>query len=197
MKLFILRDKGDTRAIPANDTITSIIGEFVWKQTPGVVAASTSKKIVAVRFDREPVAGFVNPQTYLQPAGIEVLTPAGTVAVLPYDEVKAICFVRDSGSTAVWRPNVAFTARPKKEGLWVRFHFKDGDTIEGLLPGNLVALDPAGFTIAPPETGGTSAARVFIPRSAVRETQILGVIGVAARRARKPKTREGQLEMFE
>jgi hypothetical protein len=167
-----------------------------WKKTPGAVAASTSKKIVAIRFDREPVAGFVNPHTYLQPSGIEVLTPAGSLAILPYDEVKAICFVRDSGSSATWRPNVAFTARPKKEGLWVRFHFKDGDTIEGLLPGNLVALDPAGFTIAPPDTGGASA-RIFLPRSAVTETQILGVIGVAARRVRKPKTREGQLEMFE
>jgi Family of unknown function (DUF6982) len=168
-----------------------------WKKTPGAGAASTSKKIVAVRFDREPVAGFVNPQTYLQPSGIELLTQSGNLAVLPYEEVKAICFVRDSGSNAVWRPNVAFTARPKREGLWIRFHLKDGDTIEGLLPGNLVELDPAGFTIVPPDTGGTSAARIFLPKAAVRETQVLGVIGVAARRARKPKTPEDQLEMFE
>jgi len=122
---------------------------------------------------------------------------AGTLTLLPYDEVKALCFVRDTGATAVWRPNVAFTSRPKKEGLWVRFHFKDGDTIEGVLPGNLLALEAAGFTIAPPDTAGALAARMFLPKSAVRETQVLGVIGVAARRTRKPKTREGQLEMFE
>jgi hypothetical protein len=152
---------------------------------------------VAVRFDREAVAGFINPQTYLQPGGIEILTPAGNLTVLPYDEVKALCFVRDTSATAVWRANVAFTARPKKEGLWVRFHFKDGDTIEGLLPGNLIVLEPAGFTIAPPDAGSISAARIFLPRPAIREAQVLGVIGVAARRARKPKTREGQLEMFE
>jgi hypothetical protein len=160
-------------------------------------AASTSKRVVAVRFDREPVAGFVNPQTYLQPTGIELLSTAGTLAVLPYEEVKAVCFVRETGSTPAWRANVAFTARPKKEGLWVRFHFKDGDTIEGLLPGNLLALEATGFTIAPPDTAGAPAARMFLPKSAIRETQVLGVIGVAARRARKPKTREGQLEMFE
>ncbi len=159
------------------------------------MAASTSKRVVAVRFDREPVTGFVNPQTYLQPNGIELLTNAGAVAVLPYEEVKALCFVRDSSASMIWRATVAFTARPKKEGLWVRFQFKDGDTIEGLLSGDLVALDPAGFTIAPPDTGG--AARMFLPKPAVRETQILGVIGVASRRARKAKTREGQLEMFE
>ena len=161
------------------------------------MAASTSKNVVAVRFDREPVSGFVNPQTYLQPAGIELLTSAGNLALLPYEEVKALCFVRDSNASAVWRPNVAFTARPKKEGLWIRFHFKDGDTIEGLLPDNLLALDPAGFTIAPPDAGGAPAARIFLPKTAVRETQVLGVIGVAARRARKQKLREGQLEMFE
>jgi hypothetical protein len=161
------------------------------------VAASTSKNVVAVRFDREPVSGFVNPQTYLQPAGIELLTSAGNLALLPYEEVKALCFVRDSSTSIVWRPNVAFTARPKKEGLWIRFHFKDGDSIEGLLPDNLLALDPAGFTIAPPDSAGAPAARIFLPKSAVRETQVLGVIGVAARRARKQKLRVGQLEMFE
>jgi hypothetical protein len=161
------------------------------------VAASTSKKVVAVRFDREPVAGFVNPQTYLQATGIEVLTTAGNIAVLPYAEVKAVCFVRDSASNPVWRPNIAFTARPKKEGLWVRFHFKDGDTIEGLVSGDLAALDPTGFTIAPPDTGGSPAPRIFVPKSAVRDAQVLGVIGVGAKRARKPKPPEDQLEMFE
>ena len=162
------------------------------------MAASTSKKVVAVRFDRDSVPGFINPQTYLQPSGIELLTAAGNLAVLPYSEVKALCFVRDTAGTDVWKPNVAFTARPKKEGLWVRFYLRDDDTIEGLVPDNLVLLEPAGFTITPPDAGGSSAGRIFLPKSAVRETQVLGVIGVAAKRARKPKRPgEGQLEMFE
>lgn len=163
------------------------------------MAGSTSKKVVAVRFDREPIPGFVNPQTYLQPGGIEVLTSAGNVAILPYSEVKALCFVRDTSSGEAWRPNLAFTARPKSEGLWVRFRFRDGDTIEGLVSSNLLALEPGGFTITPPDAGGASVARVFVPKAAVVETQVLGVIGVAAHRAaRKAKPgREDQLKMFE
>ena len=149
---------------------------------------------MAVRFDRESVHGFVNAQTYLQPGGIEVLTSAGNVAILPYAEVKALCFVRDTSIGEPWRPNLAFAARPKNEGLWVRFRFRDGDTIEGLVPSNLLALEPGGFTITPPEP-----VRMFLPRAAIIETQILGVIGVAAHRAaRKAKPgREDQLKMFE
>jgi hypothetical protein len=158
------------------------------------LAGSTSKKVVAVRFDREPIHGFVSPQTYLQPGGIEVLTSAGNVAILPYAEVKALCFVRDTSIGETWRPNLAFSARPKSEGLWVRFRFRDGDTIEGLVPSNLLAMEPGGFTITSPES-----ARIFLPKAAILETQILGVIGVAAHRsARKTKPgREDQLKMFE
>ncbi len=158
------------------------------------MAGSTSKKVVAVRFDREPVPGFVNSQTYLHPDGIELLTAAGNVALLPYDEVKALCFVRDTSSGETWRPNLAFTARPKSSGIWVRFRFRDGDTIEGLVSSNLLALEPEGFIITPPD-----GARVFLPKTAVVETQVLGVIGVAAGRAARTAKpgRENQLKMFE
>jgi len=59
------------------------------------VAASTSKKIVIRRFEREPVPGFVNPQTFLRAEGIELLSLSGAILVVPYADVKAACFVRD------------------------------------------------------------------------------------------------------
>ena len=163
------------------------------------MASSTSKKVVAVRFERESVSGFVNPQTYLQPDGIEVLTAGGSVAILPYSEVKALCFVREFGSGESWKPNLVFTARPKNEGLWVRFRFRDGDAIDGVVSSNLLTHEPQGFTMTPPDAGGTTAARMFLPKAAVSEVQVLGVIGSAARRAsRKPRrAAEGQLKMFE
>jgi hypothetical protein len=161
------------------------------------VASSTSKKVIAVRFDREPVSGFVNPQTYLQPGGVEVLTSSGSLAVLPYREVKAVCFVRDFDPSDPWRRHRAFSVRPKTEGLWVRFRFHDGDTMEGLVSSDLLCLETEGFTVTPPDAS-SFAPRVFIPRTAAAEVQVLGVIGAAARRARKPKlTPEDQLKMFE
>ena len=161
------------------------------------MASSTSKKVTAIRFDRESVHGFVSPQTWLQPEGVELLSTSGTVLVLPYSDVKAVCFVRDFESGDLWRPNRAFSVRPKSEGLWVRFQFRDRDTIEGLLPGNLLALDSDGFTITPPDAA-TFAPRIFLPRASVVEAQVLGVIGAAARRAPRPKPeKEDQLKMFE
>ena len=160
------------------------------------MASSTNKKVVAVRYDREPVAGFVNPSAYLQPSGIEVLTTAGNLVALPYAEVKALCFVKDVEPADVWRPNQAFAARPKAEGLWVRFQFRDGDSIEGLVSANLLNLETQGFTLTPPDAGGPTP-RIFVPRASLSDVRVLGVIG-ASGRGRKPKPKPvDQLEMFD
>ena len=36
------------------------------------LAGSTTKKVLIRRFDREPMAGYVHPQTYLRPNGVEL-----------------------------------------------------------------------------------------------------------------------------
>jgi hypothetical protein len=160
------------------------------------LAGSTSKKVVIRRFERESVTGFVNPHTYLQPDGIEVLSPAGTVSILPYAEVKAVCFVRDFDSAGTEPEQKVFHARPKMDGLWVRMRFTDGELMDGLLPNNLLELDPFGFTVVPPNPSSNNQ-RIFVPRSALGEFHVLGVIG-SPLRPRKPKPApKTQLEMFE
>ena len=47
------------------------------------------------RFEREALAGFVNPATYVTPAGVELFQLSGTVVLVPYPELKAVHFVRD------------------------------------------------------------------------------------------------------
>jgi hypothetical protein len=160
---------------------------------------STSKKVVAVRFDRKPLRGFIDPQSSLQTDGIELLTAAGAIAKLPYREVKALCFVRDFDSGPVWKENRVFTVRPKTEGVWVRLLFEDGDTMEGVIPNNLLAVEPHGFTIAAPDPGFQNQ-RIFVPRQALRQVQVVGVIGSPLRKRRKPPDKAGkkdQLEMFD
>lgn len=158
------------------------------------MTASTSKRVIAVRFDRESIAGFVDPNELIRPEGIELLSPAGALVLLPLTEVKALCFVRDFESFPGWRPGRLYNARPKTEGLWVRFQFRDGDQIDGILPTNLLVWEPQGFTIAPPDPTFQNQ-RIFLPKPAIAETQVLGVVG--PRRPRRPKTPEGQLEMFD
>jgi hypothetical protein len=159
------------------------------------VAGSTNKKIVLRRFDRESVHGFVNPQSYLQPGGVEVLTTSGTVHLVPYEEVKVLHFVRDFESGDPWAEHRVFLTRPKAVGLWVRMRFRDGEVMDGMLPNNLLPLEPYGFTVVPPTAG--SSGRAFVPRAALAEIQVVSVVGSPVRPVKtKPKPKE-QIELFE
>jgi hypothetical protein len=160
------------------------------------VAQSTNKKVLLARFDREPVEGFVHASAGFDQETIEVLTPSGTLLHIPLLDTKAVCFVRDFDGGETWREHRTFLTRPKTAGIWVRLLFRDGDSVEGMLSNNLLLVDPAGFSIIPPDPTFQNQ-RIFVPRAALREVQVLGVVGSPLRRrqAKKPPG-EGQLEMF-
>jgi hypothetical protein len=159
------------------------------------VAGSTTKKVVIRRFQREPLAGYVNPASYQQPAGIELLSVEGKVAVVPYQEIQAVSFVRDFTSAA--EPDRrTFLTRPKMEGLWVSLHFRDGEVLEGVIPNNLLQLEPFGFTIIPPDPYSNNQ-RIFVPRTALDRIAVLGVVGSPLKKRKpKPETKE-QIGLFE
>jgi hypothetical protein len=146
------------------------------------VASSTAKKVVVRRFDRENLTGFVNALSYLQPTSLELLTPNGALVLLPYDEVKSVCFVKDFEAEAESRR--IFMTRPKLEGLWVRMVFRDGEVLDGILPNNMLTWEIAGYTVTPPEPDANNQ-RVFVPRSALKSIQVLGVVGSPLRPKRK------------
>jgi hypothetical protein len=147
------------------------------------VASSTAKKVVVRRFERDRVIGFVNPFSYLQTETVEVLRTDGTLALIPYGEVKTVAFVKDfEGEREAGK---IFLNRPKLEGLWVRMLFLDGEVTDGILPNNLLSWDTVGYTITPPEPDG-NCQKLFVPRIALRNVQILGVVG-SPLRPRKAK----------
>jgi hypothetical protein len=160
------------------------------------LAGSTNKKVVIRRFERESITGFVNPRTYLQPNGVEVITPAGTACVLPYEDIKAVCFVKDFNNADDEPEQKLFHARPKMDGLWVRMRFNDEELMDGLLPNNLLQLDPFGFTVVPPNPSSNNQ-RYFVPRSALKEFHVLGVVGSQLRPRKAKPVPKTQLEMFE
>lgn len=157
------------------------------------MASSTAKKVVVRRFERETLTGFVNPLSYLQPTSLELLKPDGTLALLPYEEIKSVCFVKDFEAEA--EPSRIFMTRPKLEGLWVRMFFRDGEIMDGILPNNLLIWDVAGFTVTPPEPDSNNQ-RVFVPRSALKNIQVLGVVGSPLRARKKPKAAPDQPTLF-
>ncbi|MSV36203.1 MAG: hypothetical protein EXQ47_11500 [Bryobacterales bacterium] len=161
------------------------------------MAPTTNKKVLVVRFERESVEGFVQTPGGFTATAVELLTPGGNLSQLPYEQVKAVCFIRDFAGGDTWREHRTFASRPKTPGLWVRLVFRDGDTAEGIATSNLLLLEPTGFHVIPPDPTFQNQ-RVFVPRAALREVQVLGVIGSRPRRpGRRPTQEESdQLTMF-
>jgi hypothetical protein len=157
--------------------------------------SSTNKKVQIRRFDRDPLSGFVNPATYLGKDGLEFLNLAGSVIVIPYQDVKAVHFVKDFPAADAAPDRRTFLTRPKMDGLWVRVRFRDLEMLEGVVTNNLLAFDGIGFTLIPPDSSYGNQ-RLFIPRTALLEIQVLGVVGSPLRPKRKSQARE-QIELFE
>ncbi len=151
-----------------------------------------------VRFDREALQGFVQTPGGLEGDAVELLQPEGNLVRVPFAETKVVCFVRDFESREGWDEHRAFATRPKTVGLWVRFRFRDGDSIEGILPNNLLQLEAQGFSAIPPDPSYQNQ-RIFVPRAALSGVEVLGVIGSPLRRPAAPKKRplDGQIGMFD
>jgi hypothetical protein len=142
-------------------------------------AASTHKKVIVTFSDHTTLQGYLNP-TRLPDDPLDVLTTNGEHREIPLKEIRAVYFVRDF--TDDYEPErKAFFSRPKLDGLWVRLKFRDNETLEGVVNNDLLALLDSGIQITPPDLNG-AAMRIFVPRSALSEVTVLGVVGVARRK---------------
>ncbi len=135
---------------------------------------STHKKVIVRKTGRDSLRGYVSP-SFIVEGKLELLNQSGKVVLVDLTEVKTVEFVRDfNDSTTQGRKT--FTTRPRTEGLWVRLRFTDNDILEGIMPNDLVQLWPEGYLITPPDTRG-NVQRVFIPKAALEEMNVLAVIG--------------------
>jgi len=75
----------------------------------------------------------------------------------------------------------AFLSRPKLDGLWLRLRFLDGQSLEGVVPNDLLSILDNGIQITPPDLNSNTD-RIFVPRSALSEVTVLGVVGIARRK---------------
>lgn len=157
--------------------------------------SSTNKKVIITRFDRENLTGFIQTNSWLQESGIEFLTQAGVVSTVAWQDAKCVWFVRDFTPLNPLEGRKAFLSRPKLDGIWVRFQFRDGDQLEGVMPNNLLFMEAEGVHVIPPE----GAQRVFVPRHAVTSVQVLGVVGSLLRTSRgtKKAPAKEQIGLFE
>ena len=130
--------------------------------------------------DKKALRGYLSPARLGQSEPIDVLTPDGEHEQIPLAKVRAIYFVREFSDD--FEPErKAFLSRPKLDGLWVRLRFTDNDTLEGVIPNDLLSLIDNGLQITPPDLNSTTD-RIFVPRSALFEVTVLGVVGIARRK---------------
>jgi len=156
--------------------------------------ASTHKKVVVVLLDKKALRGYLSPTRLGHADPIDVLTPDGEHEQIPLAKVRCIYFVREFSDD--FEPErKAFLSRPKLDGLWVRLRFIDNDTLEGVVPNDLLSLLDNGLQITPPDLNSTTD-RIFVPRSALSEVTVLGVVGVARRKPAAAAAAANQPRLF-
>lgn len=156
--------------------------------------ASTHKKVVVVLADRTSLRGYLNPSRLGLSQSVDLLTPEGAHEVIPLEKVRSIYFVREF--TDDFEPErKAFLSRPKLDGLWVRLRFTDNETLEGVIPNDLLSLFDNGVQITPPDLNSATD-RIFVPRSALEELTVLGVVGIARRKPAAAAAAAAQPRLF-
>jgi hypothetical protein len=144
------------------------------------VLASTHKKVILELLEKKLIRGYLNPTRLPQAETVDLLTPEGQHEEVPLPKVRAIYFVRDLNED-IEMERKSFLSRPKLDGLWVRLRFRDGDSLEGVIPNDLLGLQENGLQMTPPDFNSNTD-RIFVPRTALTEFTVLGVVGIARRK---------------
>jgi hypothetical protein len=130
--------------------------------------------------DRKSLRGFLNPARLQDSSALDLLTPYGEHEEIPRQKIRAVYFVRDLNED--FEPErKTFLSRPKLDGLWVKIRFLDDGLLEGVIPNDLLNLMDQGLFLTPPDFHA-NADRIYIPRSALAELTVLGVVGIARRK---------------
>jgi hypothetical protein len=147
--------------------------------------SSTRKRVVVRKLDKGLIKGFIDPNGYLA-SEIDVLDREGRLVHISMSEIKGLFFVREFEGNPYHAERKIFRSRPRLAGLWVRMTFKDNEVLEALLPNNLLDINPLGYLVTPPDVYSNNL-RIFIPRTALTEMEVLGVVsdGVVRRMSQR------------
>jgi hypothetical protein len=152
--------------------------------------SNSRKKVIVRRFTGGPLPGYLPASSIVRgQSAVDLLDLTGRVLSIPLRDIKTISYVRDFNLSDNVNPERLsrriFLARPRSEGLWVRLLFRGGEVLEGLAPTDLSLLDSiqndAGLHLVPPDTR-TNTQRIFVPRSAIVDLQLLAVITSPSRK---------------
>lgn len=163
--------------------------------------ASARKPVIVRKFSRDWYAGYASASFGQNAAELEILDPSGKVLLVPWGQVKWVCYVRDFPSQSADQGNPErlmhkrFAVRPRTAGLWLRLTLMDGDELEGLAANDLSLVLGAGLLLTPPDTRSATQ-RIYVPRQAIQTLEVVSLIGPAGRRRAETAAREKELELF-
>lgn len=163
--------------------------------------SSSRKKVLVRRLTGEvvpgylPLSGFVRDR--MPQSVIDLLDLSGHIIPIPTSDIKHICYVRDFNLSDTVNPERltrrVFLARPRTEGLWLRLTFRASsstpDVFEGLAPIDVSLMDDLlndyGLQLIPPDTRSNTQ-RIYIPRTAISDLQLIAVITTPSRKKTLP-----------
>ena len=159
--------------------------------------SNSRKKVIVRRLAGDTLPGYLPLSGFVRgPASapvIDLLDLAGRVVEIACKDIKTISFVRDFNLSDSLNPERltrrTFLARPRSEGLWVRLTFGSPDHSPDLLEGLAATdvslmdslIDDFGLSISPPDIRSNTQ-RIFIPRLAIVDLQLLAVITTPSRK---------------
>jgi hypothetical protein len=176
--------------------------------------SSAHKKVIVRRLLGDTLAGYLPLSRFVRARAsekdrvIDLLDLSGRVSAIPLAEIKHICYVRDFNLSDPIAPErltrKTFLARPRTEGLWVRLTFRgpsspsaEPEVFEGLAPLDASLLDDAvndaGLFLIPPDVRSNTQ-RVYVPRPAITELQLLAVITTPSRKKASVETKTTSLQ---
>jgi hypothetical protein len=159
--------------------------------------SSSRKKVIVRRLTGETVPGYLPLAAFVHNHTVDLLDLSGHVIHIPLSDIKYICYVRDFNLTDTMNPERltrrTFLARPRSEGLWLRITFRsfapDAEQLEGLAPIDASLLDDlindAGLQLTPPDIRSNTQ-RIYVPRSAIADLQLIAVITTPSRKKPLP-----------
>lgn len=157
--------------------------------------SNSQKKVIVRRFTGDVLPGYLPASEFVRGASLDLLDLSARTVPLALADIKTVSFVRDFNLTDTANPERltrrTFLARPRTEGLWLRITFRSGDLLEGLAPTDRTLLDAlvddAGLFFTPPDTRSNTQ-RIYVPRIAIAELQLLAVITSPSKRQPLPST---------
>jgi len=155
--------------------------------------AGSLKKAIVRKFSREWIAGYAAQEAVCRQGLVELLDLESKRVLVPAQEIKWICYVRDFNSGELNNPErllrKTFAGRPRIDGIHLRLKLADGEILEGVAANDRSLVAGEGVFLLPPDMRSNTQ-RIWIPATSVAELEAVAVIGTATRRRPVPAVDE-------